>query len=159
MHFSQRCSATVLWGCLYLVACGGDDGPTSTTDGGSQGNSQEGGASTGNANGGSGAGSGTGSGGDQDGGACQTEAEVSSPSTSASDACRAFCVAEDHCNAMTTVADCEDYRSCAEEDSGSEACVAAAKVYWDCLRAQVDICSPEACCEGQAGAVFNACNP
>ena len=158
MHFSQRPSVTVLCGCLYLVACGGDDGPTST-GGGDSGNSQEGGSSTGNSGTGAAADSGTGQTGSQDAGTCQTEADVSSPSTSASDACRAFCVAEDHCNAMTTVEDCQDYRSCAKEDSGSEACVAAAKVYWDCLRAQSDICSPEACCEGQADAVFEACNP
>jgi hypothetical protein len=91
------------------------------------------------------------------GASCKSEKDVTA-STSATAACKAFCVAEDHCRAETTIADCEQYRRCAAEDTGSAGCVAAAAVYWDCLRAQTtNICEAEACCDAQAQLVRTAC--
>jgi len=89
---------------------------------------------------------------------CQPETNISPASTSAEAACRSFCDEQDHCDDQRTAEDCYVYRRCDQEDIGSADCVASAAKYYDCLRAQTDICEPGACCDDQATAVQMACS-
>lgn len=93
--------------------------------------------------------------------ACVTENAATPATTSAVDSCKAFCVAEDHCDTTTTPEQCEEYRSCPELATRDASCQAASKIYWDCMRAQNDanICVDDItfCCGTQANAAGAAC--
>ena len=86
---------------------------------------------------------------------CHPETDISPASTSGKAACEAFCAGN---TCKGTAAACEAYYNCAREDEGSAECVAGSAVYFDCLRAQDDLCSPYGCCETQATAFGDACN-
>lgn len=163
MHAKALKLATlVVLAASQLFACGGDDTSTPSGSGG------QGATSTTSSTGGSSQTTGNGSGGSKstnttpDKAACVTESAASPASTSASDACKKFCVAEDHCDSTTTPVECEEYRSCAKLDTLPTACQAANKVFWDCMRAQneANICVDELdfCCGTQAAAVGSACS-
>jgi len=160
MSNNLLCAVVLLFVQYSAVGCGGGDDGGSTATGGVDGagaSTASGGAPSGGASsGGAAAGGASGSGGEV---ACRTAADVSAPSTSTSEACRAFCRAEDTCNPRTTVDNCYEYRNCAAEDTGEAACVAAGKIYWDCLRAQFDVCEPYECCDSVGQAYTAACNP
>lgn len=90
-------------------------------------------------------------------GECKSETDITA-STSGVAACKAFCAEEDHCKAETTAAECEAYRNCGIQDTGPAGCPEASRIWWDCMRAQPDICNIGSCCDAQAAAVTAACS-
>jgi hypothetical protein len=91
-------------------------------------------------------------------GTCKSEKDVTA-SASAVAACKAYCVADDPCNSKTTIADCEEYNQCSTMDTGPAGCAEASKKYWDCMRAQDNVCDIQNCCDTQGKAMQTICNP
>src|SRR5262245_16017422 len=64
-------------------------------------------------------------------------------------ACEAYCDAEDHCDASTEVTDCYDYQcNHLVLPMDSEACQAATKAYYDCMKGIAPSCAEGCDAEG-----------
>jgi hypothetical protein len=118
---------------------GGGTGGTSSGTGGSS--SSTGGSSTGT-------------------GTCKAGMDASVASTSAANACCLLCIKEDPCDAGTKLDDCAapgGYRHCDELVAAAPACASAIKAYFDCLRAEADVCMPGPACDDESITALTAC--
>lgn len=136
-----------------VAACNDSSGGSTASTGGTNAAAGAGAGGGSSASGGSTAASSTPGGAS---GVCKSEKDIAA-SASGVAACKAFCAAEDHCKSDTTAAACEEYRRCSIQDDGPPACGPASRAWWDCMRAQSDICNVGACCDAQAAAVAVAC--
>ncbi len=135
---------------LPLSACTGDDGGDDTPAagaGGGGGASGKGGTGGSGAAGKGGTGGASGAAGSGMGGA----GSGGGPEAAAIAACKAFCAAEEDCNASTTLAQCEE-TECVNPANPSQAladtpadCRDAATSWWTCLSLASNPCNRDSC--------------
>ncbi|MGC4090438.1 MAG: hypothetical protein QM756_21695 [Polyangiaceae bacterium] len=73
----------------------------------------------------------------------------------ATSSCAKFCTVEDHCDATTTVDDCNSYRCDPIADTNAE-CQKALKAFYDCMLKASDVCVTTSC-ETEEVAYHNVC--